>query len=78
MNSSEADNDSDAVSSSDGSNSRSRKGAPFLYPASASQSFAYIPPDQLRANRMVVPGREQDFGPLPPNYHQATEAYEVR
>ncbi|KAJ7038052.1 hypothetical protein C8F04DRAFT_1091194 [Mycena alexandri] len=27
-----------------------------------------------RAVCMVVPGREQDFGPLPPNYQQATES----
>ncbi|KAJ6614702.1 hypothetical protein B0H10DRAFT_2435870 [Mycena sp. CBHHK59/15] len=27
------------------------------------------------AERMYVPGREQDFGPLPPDYDQATEPY---
>lgn len=31
-----------------------------------------LPPD---APRMYVPGREQDMGPLPPDYQQATEAY---
>jgi hypothetical protein len=27
------------------------------------------------APRMYVPGREQDLGPLPPDYEQATEPY---
>ncbi|KAJ7482211.1 hypothetical protein B0H11DRAFT_1862898 [Mycena galericulata] len=54
----------------------SRKGAPPPMPSTANQP---LPPG---AERMYVPGREQDFGPLvlppevlPPDYEQATEPY---
>ncbi|KAJ6499329.1 hypothetical protein C8R45DRAFT_1127142 [Mycena sanguinolenta] len=57
------------------------KNTPLPLPPTASQSLAHVPTAQLRANRRVVPGRAQDFGPAgaggaaPPNYMQATEPY---
>ncbi|KAJ7717581.1 hypothetical protein B0H16DRAFT_437555 [Mycena metata] len=48
---------------------RNGKGAPLALPPTAN---APLPPD---APRMQVVGREQDFGPLPPDYAQATEPY---
>jgi len=51
------------------------KGQPLPLPPTASQSLAHIPAAQLRANRRVVPGRSQDFGPAPPDYVQATERF---
>ncbi|KAJ7145792.1 hypothetical protein C8R44DRAFT_689877 [Mycena epipterygia] len=48
----------------------SRKGAPLPMPPTANVP---LPPG---AERMHVPGREQDFGPLPPAYEQAVEPYE--
>ncbi|KAJ7468666.1 hypothetical protein FB451DRAFT_378623 [Mycena latifolia] len=52
--------------------SMSRKGAPLPMPPTANVP---LPPD---AERMHVPGREQDFGPLPPAYEQATQPYNSR
>lgn len=46
-----------------------RKGDPLPLPPTANTP---LPPG---ASRMYVPGREQDFGPLPPDYSQATEPY---
>ncbi|KAJ6609889.1 hypothetical protein B0H10DRAFT_2062966 [Mycena sp. CBHHK59/15] len=54
------------------------KGQPLPLPPTAGQSLAHvsdIPAAELRANRRVVPGRTQDFGPAPPDYSQATEPY---
>lgn len=51
------------------------KGQPPPLPPTASQSLSHIPTSQLQANRRVVPGRSQDFGPAPPNYIQATEPF---
>lgn len=51
------------------------KGQPPPLPPTASQSLTHIPTAELRANRRVVPGRTQDFGPAPPDYVQATEPY---
>ncbi|KAJ7096351.1 hypothetical protein C8R44DRAFT_812827 [Mycena epipterygia] len=59
------------------------KGQPLQLPPTASQSLSHIPTAELRANRRVVPGRlqdfgpapSQDFGPAPPNYSQSTEPY---
>ncbi|KAJ7789567.1 hypothetical protein B0H14DRAFT_3502852 [Mycena olivaceomarginata] len=48
---------------------RRSKGGPLPLPPTANVP---LPPD---APRMYVPGREQDMGPLPPDYQQATEAY---
>lgn len=57
-------------------------------PLTANESLAQIPESELRANRMVVEGRPQDFGSVdpiagpsnfgdtaPPDYSQATEPY---
>ncbi|KAJ6526622.1 hypothetical protein DFH09DRAFT_1328465 [Mycena vulgaris] len=52
--------------------SLSRKGASLQMPPTANT------PLPVDAVRMQVPGREQDFGPLPPDYEQATEAYSSR
>ncbi|PBL02050.1 hypothetical protein ARMGADRAFT_1005487 [Armillaria gallica] len=64
---------------------RSRKGQPMVLPASANQSLQQLPAEELRSTRMVVEGREQDFGPvpttedvLPPNYDQAVEPFHQR
>lgn len=57
------------------SSTQGMKGQPLPLPPTASQSFSHIPTSELRANRRVVPGRSQDFGPAPPNYLQATEPY---
>ncbi|KAJ7682869.1 hypothetical protein B0H17DRAFT_50245 [Mycena rosella] len=46
-----------------------RKGSAPAMPPTANTP---LPPG---AERMHVPGREQDFGPLPPDYEQATEPY---
>ncbi|KAJ7132777.1 hypothetical protein C8R43DRAFT_1023299 [Mycena crocata] len=62
-------------SSSSQSNAMVMKGQPPPLPPTASQSLSHIPTAELRANRRVVPGRSQDFGPAPPNYVQATEPY---
>jgi len=51
------------------------KGQPLRLPPTASQSLAHVPTAELRANRRVVPGRTQDWGPAPPDYVQATEPY---
>jgi len=51
------------------------KGQPVRMPSTASQSLAHIPTTELRANRMVVSGRTQDWGPAPPDYVQSTEPY---
>jgi len=51
------------------------KGQPPPLPNAAGQSLSQIPTHELRANRRVVSGRQQDFGTLPPNYVQATEPY---
>lgn len=51
------------------------KGQSLRLPPTASQSLAHIPTAELRANRRVVAGRTQDFGPAPPDYVQATEPY---
>jgi hypothetical protein len=54
------------------------KGTPLPLPPTASHSLAHVPTAQLRANRRVVPGRAQDFGPAPtapPDYSQATEPF---
>ncbi|KAJ7875322.1 hypothetical protein B0H14DRAFT_3130764 [Mycena olivaceomarginata] len=48
---------------------RRSKGGPLPLPPTANVP---LPPD---APRMYVPGREQDMGPLPPDYQQATEPY---
>ncbi|KAL1720434.1 hypothetical protein EV715DRAFT_289397 [Schizophyllum commune] len=34
-----------------------------------------LSPEELAHQRMLVEGREQDFGPLPPNYDQATQPF---
>ncbi|KAJ7079587.1 hypothetical protein B0H15DRAFT_499260 [Mycena belliarum] len=57
--------------------SRSGKGAPLPLPPTANM------PLPTGTSRMHVPGREQDFGPLPnsplpPDYSQATESYNPR
>lgn len=64
---------------------RSRKDQPMVLPASANQSLQHLPTEELRSTRMVVEGREQDFGPvlttedvLPPNYDQAVEPFHPR
>ncbi|KAK0191401.1 hypothetical protein F5146DRAFT_599832 [Armillaria mellea] len=64
---------------------QSRKGQPMTLPASANQSLQHLPAGELRSTRMVVEGREQDFGPvptsddvLPPNYDQAVEPFHQR
>ncbi|KAK0231248.1 hypothetical protein IW262DRAFT_1343032 [Armillaria fumosa] len=64
---------------------RSRKDQPMVLPASAIQSLQHLPAEELRSTRMVVEGREQDFGPvptiedvLPPNYDQAVEPFHPR
>ncbi|PBL02052.1 hypothetical protein ARMGADRAFT_1158652 [Armillaria gallica] len=64
---------------------RSRKGQPMVLSASANQSLQHLPVEELRPTRMVVEGREQDFGPvpttedvLPPNYDQAIEPFHQR
>ncbi|KAJ7725850.1 hypothetical protein DFH07DRAFT_853604 [Mycena maculata] len=51
------------------------KGQPSRLPPTAGQSLFHIPTAELRANRKVVPGRTQDFGPAPPDYVQATESF---
>ncbi len=57
----------------------------MVLPASANQSLQHLPAEELRSTRMVVEGREQDFGPvpttedvLPPNYDQAVEPFHQR
>ncbi|KAK0467925.1 uncharacterized protein EV420DRAFT_435073 [Desarmillaria tabescens] len=69
------------------SQARSRKGQPTVLPASENQSMQHLPAEELRSTRMVVEGREQDFGPvptpdvddvLPPNYDQAIEPLHQR
>jgi len=65
---------------------RTVKGAPSRLPPAAGQSLAQVPDAELRANRMVVDGRPQDFGtvaiavtvPPPPDYSQATEPYNIQ
>ncbi|KAK0242290.1 hypothetical protein EDD85DRAFT_283722 [Armillaria nabsnona] len=64
---------------------RSRKDQLTVLPASANQSLQHLPAEELRSTRMVVEGREQDFGPvpttedvLPPNYDQAVEPFHQR
>ncbi|KAF7345076.1 hypothetical protein MVEN_01671100 [Mycena venus] len=52
-----------------GGNMRRSKGGPLPLPPTANVP---LPPD---APRMYIPGREQDMGPLPPDYEQATEPY---
>ncbi|TRM60086.1 hypothetical protein BD626DRAFT_408047 [Schizophyllum amplum] len=34
-----------------------------------------LTPEELAHQRLMVDGREQDFGPLPPNYDQATQPF---
>ncbi|KAJ7188302.1 hypothetical protein C8R46DRAFT_1054311 [Mycena filopes] len=64
-----------SVSSGQRFNADPMKGQPLPLPPSAGQSLAHVPAAQLRANRKVVPGRSQDFGPAPPDYMQATERF---
>ncbi|KAJ7619467.1 hypothetical protein FB45DRAFT_754920 [Roridomyces roridus] len=52
-----------------GGGNRSRKDTPLPLPPTANM------PLPIGTSRMFVPGREQDFGPLPPDYEQATEPY---
>ncbi|KAJ7041158.1 hypothetical protein C8F04DRAFT_1391271 [Mycena alexandri] len=52
-----------------GNTLRNGKGAPLALPPTANA------PVPAGASRMQVVGREQDFGPLPPDYAQATEPY---
>ncbi|RDB16640.1 hypothetical protein Hypma_002369 [Hypsizygus marmoreus] len=40
-----------------------RKGETIGLPSTAGRSLENVPPEELRANRRVVPGRAQDFGP---------------
>ncbi|KAK7055107.1 hypothetical protein R3P38DRAFT_2845138 [Favolaschia claudopus] len=55
-----------------GGNAPRRKGAPLPLPPTANM------PLPAGAQRMYVEGREQDMGPLPPDYEQATEPYRGR
>ncbi|KAJ6586895.1 hypothetical protein DFH09DRAFT_1429551 [Mycena vulgaris] len=64
-----------ALADSSSQNPVPMKGQALQLPATASQSLAHVPTAELRANRKVVPGRTQDFGPAPPDYVQATEPY---
>lgn len=65
-------------STSSESNYGGVKGQPPPLPSTAGQSLSHIPDAELRANRRVVAGRQQDFGPVaPPDYIQATEPYPV-
>ncbi|KAJ7261162.1 hypothetical protein C8J57DRAFT_1337242 [Mycena rebaudengoi] len=49
-----------------------RKPYPPVSPPTTSVS---VVPVSVDPSRMQVPGREQDFGPLPPDYNQATEPF---
>ncbi|KAJ7287562.1 hypothetical protein C8J57DRAFT_590483 [Mycena rebaudengoi] len=66
---------SQSTATSSNRSNQGMKGQPLPLPPTASQSLSHIPTSELRANRRVVPGRSQDFGPAPPNYLQATEPY---